>query len=765
MAAAEPNQSLLWTEAGCLRRGPVAEVALTGPLDRAYSYLVPEELASRLAPGQRVRVPVGRKNRPETGFCLSIDQGPWTTTIKPVLEVLDPVPLLDESLLELGRWISSYYLCPLGRTLAAMVPEAAKSKSGFRRVKFVAPAGPVSEARDIQPRLTAKQQAVLAAVADADSAMPVAQVVNRSGSSAAVVNGLVKRGLLHAEQRLVPAPAPDFDLPTETPDYQLNRAQVEAVKAIEPWLDPPRFRVGLLYGVSGSGKTEVYVQAIRKCLDAGRQAIVLVPEIALTSQTAPRLARRFKDVAILHSGLKGSGKSLTWHEIAAGKKTVIIGTRSAVFAPCPVPGLIVVDEEQEASFKNQQAPRYHARDVAIKRAQLQSIPVLLGSATPSLETWLNAGRLEHFELLRLPDRVAELPMPEVRLVDMRDESGARPGLHLLSRPLEAGLRETLGRGEQAVLLLNRRGFATMLFCSKCGQRICCPRCGTNMVYHQASQQAICHYCSAAAAIPPACPDVTCRGKLIRRGMGTQRIEQELLRKFPDIRLQRVDSDTMQRAADYKEVIAKFEAREIDVLLGTQMIAKGLDFPYVSFVGVISADTALALPDFRAAERTFQLVTQVAGRAGRSRLTDEDGGLVVLQSFAPDAPAIQAAVRQSFEEFAEGELRTRRALGLPPYARLIRIVLEDPRDSRLAEEADGLAERIRGALAHPQLGARVGGPTLCPLRRIRNLYRRQVLLSLSDVTKRAEVTRILQADKLLTAKVKRLIVDCDPVSLM
>jgi len=743
--------------------GPVAEVALLGPLDRAYSYVVPQELAADLAPGKRVLVPVGKKDRPEVGFCLSVDCGRWSTTLKPVLQILDPVSLLNDSLLELGRWVSSYYLCPLGRTLAAMVPEAAKSRSGFRKLRLVEAARPLAEILDT--KLTAKQRAVIECLAEVPGATDMARLSERSGSSPAVINKLIERGLLRVEQRLVPAPAPDFDLPAETPDFELNAAQRQALGCIQPWLDPPIFRVGLLFGVSGSGKTEVYIHAIHKCLDAGRQAIVLVPEIALTSQTAPRLARRFTDVAVLHSGLRGAAKSLTWHEIARGQKRVIIGTRSAVFAPCPDLGLIVVDEEQEASFKNQQAPRYHARDVAIKRAQLQSVPVVLGSATPALETWVNARRLEHFELLPLPERVSSLPLPEVHLVDMRTEIRRRPGRHLISQQMEECLRETLERGEQAVLLLNRRGFATLLFCSACKKRISCPRCGTNMVYHQPGQQAVCHYCNAAITIPTACPDVTCRGKLLHIGMGTQRIEQELLSIFPQARLQRVDSDTMLRAEDYKKVITRFEAREIDMLLGTQMIAKGLDFPFVSFVGVISADTALVLPDFRAAERTFQLVTQVAGRAGRSTETGDGGGQVVLQTFCPELPAVQAAVHQDYEEFAAHELRTRHELGLPPYSRLIRIVLEDSRDTRLAEESAALAERIREALADPALGVRVGGPTQCPLRRIRNLYRRQILLGLSDLAKRTEVIRLLRSQKLLTAKVKRLTTDPDPVSLL
>ncbi|UCG33998.1 MAG: primosomal protein N', partial [Phycisphaerales bacterium] len=605
MTDRETKQSLLWAESGEEREGPVAEVAVVGPLDRNYSYAIPEEMVSEIRAGQRVMVPVGRKDRPVLGFCVRVDLGTWSSTLKPVLEVVDPMPLLGERLLELGRWISSYYLCPLGRTLAAMVPEAAKSRSGFRKVKFVHLARPAEEVAD--GKFTAKQRAAVESLASAGGPVSASELSERCGVSSAVLSKLAERGWVKMEHRLVPAPAPDFDLPAESPGFELTAAQRDALAQIEQWLEPPVFRVGLLYGVSGSGKTEVYVRAIQRCLEAGRQAIVLVPEIALTSQAAPRLARRFQDVAVLHSGLRGTNKSLTWHAIARGEKRVIIGTRSAVFAPCPSLGLIVVDEEQEGSFKNQQAPRYHARDVAIKRGQVEGLPVLLGTATPSLESWMNAQRLEHFCLLRLPERVSGLPLPEVHLVDMRAQEGERAGGRLLSAPMEAGLRETLERGEQAVLLLNRRGFATLMFCPACKKRISCPRCGTNMVYHQSGHRAVCHYCSAAVRVPEVCPDVTCRGRLVRIGMGTQRIEEELTYRLPNARVQRVDSDTMQATEDYRRVIGRFEAREIDVLLGTQMIAKGLDFPFVSFVGVITADTALALPDFRAAERTFQLM--------------------------------------------------------------------------------------------------------------------------------------------------------------
>ncbi|MGB9626534.1 MAG: replication restart helicase PriA, partial [Phycisphaerae bacterium] len=527
------------------------------------------------------------------------------------------------------------------------------------------------------------------------------------------------------------------------------------------WMEPPTFRVGLLFGVSGSGKTEVYVRCIRRAIEAGRQAILLVPEIALTAQTTHRLAARFRDVVVLHSGLSDAQRSLIWSEVARGKKKVIIGTRSAVFAPCPNLGLIVVDEEQEPSFKNQQSPRFHTRDVAIKRAQLESVPIVLGSATPSLETWANCSRLPHYELLRLPHRVAGLPLPKVDVVDMQVEHRARKGIHLMSRLMEQLLGETLQRGEQAVLLLNRRGYASFLFCPSCEQRIVCPNCRTNMIFHKTTGMAQCHYCRACFPVPSRCPNETCRHTLVRFGMGTQRVEEELASKFPQARVRRVDSDTMERAAQYEEIITAFERRELDVLVGTQMIAKGLDFPFVSFVGVISADTALSIPDFRAAERTFQLVTQVAGRAGRAGTA----GRVVVQTFVTEVHALKHAVDHDYESFAAAELRSRQKLRLPPYGRLVRLVLADGRESRVRAAADAMAAYVRDYARARDMAIDCWGPNVCPLARIRNLYRYEVLLRADSAGVLNTAMQRLRHDPAFLPKVRQFIIDVDPIALL
>jgi primosomal protein N' (replication factor Y) len=459
--------------------------------------------------------------------------------------------------------------------------------------------------------------------------------------------------------------------------------------------------------------------------------------------------------------LTGVERSLTWAAIRSGEKRVVIGTRSAVFAPCPNLGLIVVDEDQDASYKNLQAPRFHVRDVAIKRAQARSISLILGSATPSLEMWHNCSRRSDYVRIDLPRRVRNLPMPKVTVVDMNDEYQERRGFTVLSRLMERRLRETLDRGQQAVVLMNRRGYANWLFCPSCKLRVRCPNCNVNMVVHAARRQVVCHYCSRREAVPERCPNVSCGGTLVQFGTGTQRVEERLRQVFPNVRLMRVDSDTMRHEREYRRVVSAFEAREIDVLVGTQMLAKGLDFPFVSFVGVVSADTALAVPDFRAGERLFQLVTQVAGRSGRGDVPGE----VVVQTLSPETPALRAAIRHDYEAFVKDELAMRRRTRFPPFTRLTRIVLSDRRERRVREAAKTLGETIAAALADfaPDTGE-VLGPQPCILARLRGLYRYELLIRFPSAPAMQQVLDGLRGRKLLTAKVTSLVIDVDPVSL-
>ena len=754
----------------------MALISPVQPPGDGYRYAVPRELADALRPGQRVQVPFGRKDRPQVGFCMNVSDEEWGSTLKFIEAILDPVPLIDESLLPLAEWMADYYACPLGWTLAAMVPDAVRRGAGMRVVREVSLAvpaeailNPTDSAGASPVRLSAKHRALIEYLQQVGGAVPVDEAAAAIGSTKAVLRTAEARGHVRLTTRREPRPGPDFDLPRVTPDFAINDDQQAAVKRMGEITDADAFRVVLLFGVSGSGKTEVYIRAMQRVLDAGRQVILMVPEIALTAQIVTRLAARFDDVAVMHSGLTGAQRARTWSDIALGRKRVIIGTRSAGFAPCRDLGLIVVDEEQEPSYKNLRSPRYHSRDTAIMRAHLGGFPVILGSATPSLETWYNCERLAHYECIRLPRRVRDLPLPEIELIDMRVEQRARRGVHLLSRRMEEELRATLSRGEQAVLLLNRRGYASYVFCPGCKQPIVCRNCAANLVFHKApigsddpqADMCICHYCHSRTSVPTHCPDTTCGRTLIRLGMGTQRVEEELKVKIPGMRIARVDADTMTRMRDYEEVVAQFEARSIDALVGTQMIAKGLDFPFVSFVGVISADMALAIPDFRAAERTFQLIVQVAGRSGRS----DRKGTAIVQSLAPQAPALQAAVVHDYERFAKAELESRRRMGLPPFTRLARILLADPRESRVRSEAAALADRLNEALASWGSSADCLGPRICPLSRIRNLYRFDLLLRAPNARELQDLLRRARAEKCLTARVKQLTIDVDPVSLL
>ncbi len=752
---------MLWVEPGEDRTGLVATVAPVAPIDKEYTFAVTEELAGRLQLGHRVMVPLGRSARLVAAFCLKVEAGPWCHTLKPVASLVDPVSYLSVRLLELGRWIARHYACPLGKTLNALVPAAVHKQRGYRKVRRVKLVQPLERICADGIRLGPKQRTLLEYLDRQPEAAELAPMLAATGVSRATVRTAVTRGWVNETIERVPEGAPAFDLPPREPGFELNAEQRAACDAVAELIDAGRFHVALLFGVSGSGKTEVYIQSMRKVLAAGRQVMLLVPEIALTTQLLGRLACRFQDLAVIHSGLTDVERSLTWTEIAAGSKRVVIGTRSAVFAPCRELGLIVVDEEQETSFKNLQAPRFHVRDVAIKRGQIEGIPVLMGSATPSLESWTNCDRLPHYRRLELSRRASRQPLPQVHLVDMREEYFVLGRAAVFSRLLDKKLAEALARGEQAILLINRRGFASALFCPNCKQRVECSGCNAAMVYHATLDAIICHHCGRREAAPHRCPVPTCGQELVRFGSGTQRVEDHLRKRFPDKRIARADSDTMRHRSMYQRLIDDFEAGRIDVLVGTQMIAKGLDFPNVSFVGVVGGDAAAAGADFRAGERLFQLITQVAGRAGRNHLPGE----VVVQTTSPDAPALQAAIRHDYRAFVAGELESRRRWGYPPFARLARLVLSHPREQQVRDAANALAERLLEAVTALELPETdVLGPHPCLITRVRGQYRYDLRLRCRRAGHLQQVLDHARTHKLLRARVKTVVIDVDPVSL-
>jgi primosomal protein N' (replication factor Y) len=775
--------------------GPFAAVALEDSLDKLLDYAVPAKLKSMLRVGQRVRVPLGRRNRAAYGYVIGISETTKLSRIKSVMSIEDDRVLLTPAMMQLARWMSRYYCAPLGAVIDSIIPSAVKKRVGVGYLHMVRLVKAREEIQAILEKTKAgKRRTVLGHLLQLEPghAIEIHRLAEECGSTPPTIRKMARLGWISI--------TPEVDMPgftadvqplggTET-DTQLNEDQQRVFDDLAPRVGQGGFSVNLLLGVTGSGKTEVYLQCIREVVKQGKQAIVLVPEIALTPQTVRRFTARFPRVAVLHSGLGNTERHRFWQQIAIGEADVVVGARSAVFAPVPNLGMIVVDEEHEASYKQDSAPRYHGRDVAVMRARIEGVPVLLGSATPSLESYWRVGEnMVHtaataattptdaapqaYHLLTLPRRVRGLSMPHVELVDMKQEVKFRRGIHLLSQRLEHLLKATLEGGHQAIILLNRRGYSNFVYCSSCQNPVHCKYCDTTMTYHRTAGvkatggthaeglhtgQMHCHYCLAVQPLPVNCPD--CKKKLSLFGLGTQRVEEELARKFPDLKYARVDSDTMHSARDYEALLGRFGRGEVQVMLGTQMIAKGLDYPNVTLVGVISGDTALSLPDFRAAERTFQLITQVAGRAGRG----DAPGRVVLQTFLPDDPTIQSAIRQDFTGFAKTELTHRCATRLPPYGRLIRVVMRDQDLNRLHLHADELAGEFAAAIEAEGGTVVLKGPMPCAINRIAGYFRHQIVLHAPRADVLQRVLAAVRKEGHL-AHNERIAVDVDPVSLL
>jgi primosomal protein N' (replication factor Y) len=751
-----PPTRQLWLvpTAGQAERSLIAEVAVKTPARRLYSYAVPDAWRAVVRAGTAVRVPYGRGQRLTDGVCLRVTTQAWDQTQRPLAAAQPGPAWLSESLVELGLWVSEYYVCAPWKTFAALLPSRLRTPR-VKNVPYLRATGAPSA-----DRLSTKQAALLAALGNAE--MRRADALARAGVSAATLRTLCQRGLVECLSRAEPVPRRPWPTqpvePCAADAFELTPGQHDACQQLLAALEPAdAFRVLLLFGVPGSGKTEVYVRVMREVIRRGRQAIVLIPEIALATQVVDRLARRFERVAVLHSQLPARLRCETLAAVAAGEVDVVIGTRSAVFAPCPKLGLIVVDEEQETSFKNLAAPYYHARDVAIKRGQIEHVPVMLGSATPALETWYNVQHRPHFQLIRLPQRVPGAHLPEVQLVQ-RHGPHAGPGDDMLSPRLRAELADTLAAGQQAILLYNRRGYAAYLRCTKCGLTVRCERCGGHLVFHRAEQTLKCHRCSVRVSVPPRCLDSTCGGRLAQTGLAIQRLEEDLRASIPHARLLRLDSDTMRRREDYQQALRGFENGAADILLGTQMVAKGLDFPRVRLAGVIDPAAALSLPDFRAAERVFQLIVQVVGRAGRR----EGPSLAIVQTAERPPPVIAHALRMDYESFAAEELEQRRRLYYPPHVRMVRLILADPRPNRARAEVERLAVALRDRATRAHAGLRVDPPEPCPVKRRGELLRYQVVLRAPHGASIQGLFDEADRGKDLAPRVQRFTIDVDPV---
>ena len=804
------------------------EVALPVPLRSTFTYAVPAALNGEDLAGRRVIVPF--RNRAMVGLSLGeSDSAPEVARIKEITGLMDRVPALPPRLIELGHWISRYYVAPIGEAFRAMLPpeielrsdreysltdagraylqelsagheltdeetvelqllgqldpiapaeRSAKARSSHRNEKAyekLIRRGYVNTREVLHSRRTRTQKIIAWNPANTETEasaaektirevltatngpLPINLLAKKARVSRAVIERLEKKGrLLSWEEPITPDEDP-WDTDFTPPANVLNPEQQQALGEIWRWLVAGKFEAGLLHGVTGSGKTEVYLGAIEAAVSRGKSAIVLVPEIALTLWVGRLVRARFgESVAVLHSGLPDIERAREWWRVRNRQARIVVGTRSAVFAPVENLGLIIVDEEQESSYKQEETPRYNGRDTAVYRARLEGAVALLGSATPSLETYHNA-RAGKYHLLELVSRVANRPLADVRIVDLREEFRSQHRATPVSEKLREAIALRLEEGTQAMVLINRRGYSWSLLCRGCGAFVQCQNCSIALTYHKSRQLLQCHYCNYSLRPPKQCPK--CSGEYMYFvGDGAERVEEYLREQFPKARLARLDRDTVRTKREYQQVLGAFAQGEIDVLVGTQMVAKGHDFQRVTLVGVVAADLALGRPDFRAAERTFQLLTQVAGRAGRGELAGE----VLVETYYPEHYAIQFAARQDFISFYEKEAHFRRMLHYPPFTALANVIVRDKK----VENAIRWSRALENYFAPFEAkGVKILGPAAAPLARLRREYRFQFVLKSPQ---RAALAKILNGclDFCVSKEIPEMavIVDVDPASL-
>lgn len=745
-----------------LERAPMrfVRVLLDDSGSRVFDYGVPEGV--EVAPGMRVRVPV--RMRTLLGTVLEVTNSSDARGIRMVSQVLKSDAGMNPALLRLAAWMADYYCCPLELSVRAVLPQVIrKSEMTHQRRQRVCLLRMPEEAELAATEKKAPlQAAALRALAAAGEPVSAAELARGTDSNHAVLRALEKKGLVRIElERIERDPFKNEEF-VPAPALELNLEQGEVFARVCAALDrvsegAPAPKPLLLHGVTGSGKTEIYLQAIQRVLQQGRSAIMLVPEISLTPQTVERFKSRFasqqQEVAVLHSHLSEGERHDQWHQIRSGRARIVIGARSAVFAPLEKLGLIVVDEEHEPSYKQEEAPRYHGRDIAVLRASMERCAVLLGSATPSLESFHNV-KLGKYELLQIRQRVDEKKMPFIRIMDMRNESKKQGGV--VSSRLLTALEQRLARREQSILFLNRRGFATSLLCEKCGHVCNCPNCSVSLTFHKSSNRIVCHICGHLALAPSQCPE--CRDPGIRQqGTGTERVEEVVQKLFPKAVVRRLDADVLARREAFRETLAAFRVGKIDILVGTQMIAKGLHFPNVTLVGIINADMGLHIPDFRAGERTFQLLTQVAGRAGRGDVEGE----VFVQSYTPFSPSIQFARHHDFEGFWDQEISFRKEWDYPPFTHMVLISVRSAHQARGELSAQTLAKSIaEGAPAD----LFIGEPAPAPLEKSHGEFRFHLVLRTRAVLRLSRhLRRVL--DKLKFPEDVRVSVDVDAYQLM
>ncbi|MEY2521307.1 MAG: hypothetical protein QOF24_3066 [Verrucomicrobiota bacterium] len=739
---------------------PYARVIIDRSIHRELDYLIPDTLADRVSIGSRVRVPFRERSALATVVSLLAETD--AQGIRPIEAIVGEKPVVSEKLIELARWMSAYYCCPIEAVMRSLLPQVIRrAEVGWKKQLFA------SAAKEITPddieklrKRAPRQSELLEAIAKLREPILATELLRQTSLDNQTLRALEKRGFVLLREEAVARDPHGSEQFVASDNLVLNPEQAAALSAVEQaLLAPESARPILLHGVTGSGKTEIYLQAIRSTLVRGKTAIVLVPEISLTPQTVERFKSRFAEaqdtVAVLHSHLSEGERHDEWHKIHAGRARIVVGARSAVFAPLENLGLIVVDEEHETSYKQEEAPRYHARDVAVVRAKMEACVVLLGTATPSLESYHNATQ-KKYQLLNLTQRVDDCQMPLMRVVDLRLERRKQKVAAILSEKLRAAITARLEKHEQTILFLNRRGFSTSLLCSNCGEARNCPNCSVALTFHRSVARLTCHLCGHTAAVPKKCPACS-QDALIYSGFGTEKVEANVAHLFPEAVVRRMDADSMTRKDAYRETLHAFRAGKIDILVGTQMIAKGLHFPNVTLVGIINADLALHMPDFRAGERTFQLLTQVAGRAGRG----ETPGEVFVQTYTPFSPSIQFARHHDFAGYFQQELEFRERCDFPPFKHAILITVRSAHEARAKFSAETIARRLKENLGPEFI---VGDATPAPLEKLQGQYRFHILMRGEAIMRLSRLVRET-LDKLPLPEDVLAAVDVDPYQLL
>lgn len=744
-----------------------AEIVLDIPLNKKFHYKIPPPSINQIEIGKRVRVPFG--GRTAVGYCVGFTDISDVKTTKDIIHVIDKEPILNSKMLGVAEWLANFYFCGWGEALETFLPSVVKRGIKTRTISVVRlckDGASVKEMISTIKKRAPKQARVLEVLTEAGE-ITVQELASISKCNTDSLYRLRDRGLITLNKRKVNDSLFAGKHFKKTYHLQLTGEQEIAVNLIKIKLRERQIGAILLKGVTGSGKTEVYLQAISEVITMGRKAIVLVPEISLTPQTIERFKSRFDRVAVLHSSLTDRQRSDQWWDIKNGNADVVIGARSAVFAPLENVGLIVIDEEHENTFKQDTSPRYNARDVSMIRAKYENALVVLGSATPSLESFYNAV-IGKYECVTLKNRVGNKPLPGVEVIDMRLEKYRGKNQKYVSDYLELCMKQCLSKKEQVLLFLNRRGFSPFISCRRCGFVLKCRRCDISMTYHKQKDAVICHYCFSVEPVPVKCPEC-CSPGISFLGVGTERMEEDIRAMFPQYELLRMDSDTMRGRDSHEKALSAFGRGDIDILLGTQMVAKGLDFPNVTLVGVLSADTIVNMPDFRAGERTFQLLCQVAGRTGRGH----KGGRVIVQTYNPEHYSIKCAALHDYDGFAKKELEYRKQLYYPPYGRLARIVLRGKNDQDVKERAADIAEKLKEAIRlttgtsqseRYKNKVEILGPAPAPITRVKDKYRWHLIAKADNSEKLCAILKSIENENRHSKRVQ-IMIDVDPYMLL